>query len=156
MLRGRAMTSALLPALLCWIKHVFLLHIMSCKAFNCSIHAHHELEPKPDISGIGLGDLLWALRYRYSKYAKVVIGFVASGWTTLLVLVLRYVAASSNPSTDDDAALLDSSLRKAARRILGIWPPPLQWVPTLETVRIRLSSKTAAPDVNRYPSSCWQ
>lgn len=106
---------------------------------DCSRGASYDLDPNPDISGIGVGLLGNMNGDSITNCSKVVVGFVASGWSTLLLLVLRYIVAPSEalaklhiPRED----LLDSYLRRGARRLLRRWAPSPQWGPALENVGI--------------------
>lgn len=103
------------------------------------------MEPNPDISGIGVGGLLTEIPSpKELIVAKVIVGFVTTGWATLLLLAFHYVAVPSKASCESDALQsdqLDNTLRNMIWNSLKSWTPSRQWAPALEVVSVRPHKK---------------
>lgn len=61
---------------------------------------------------------------------KVVIGFVATAWASLIAMVFQYVVTRQESNN-----MLDISIHKAIQKILRK-VPPYEWASVSETVRI--------------------
>lgn len=61
---------------------------------------------------------------------KVVIGFVATAWASLIAMVFHYVVTRQESNN-----MLDISIHKAIQKILRK-VPPYEWASVSETVRI--------------------
>ncbi|KAL4741925.1 hypothetical protein BDV11DRAFT_167830 [Aspergillus similis] len=107
---------------------------MPCILTDCSRYQSNPFESNADVSGLG-----------------VLIGFVATAWATLFILMFHYLCASSELSPNP----LDKSLRQSVQRTLR-WNPMGKWDKSLKAVVLAMSDQQLVTGIAIIISGYYQ